>query len=80
MHSIYSTSLFVFISGEVVHDAVEVEEPLEEKFSPAAEWSAGPARPGNPTTANGHAAKRKRTDTPGRYKKMGVWVLVMQSE
>ncbi|XP_030250155.1 glucocorticoid modulatory element-binding protein 1-like isoform X1 [Sparus aurata] len=52
------------LTGEVVHDAVEVEEPLEEKFSPAAEWSAGPARPGNPTTANGHAAKRKRTDTP----------------
>ena len=53
-----------------MHDAVEVEEPLEEKFSPT-EWGAGPAWPGNPTTANGHAAKRKRTDTPGRYKKNG---------
>ncbi|KAM9353631.1 glucocorticoid modulatory element-binding protein 1-like [Symphorus nematophorus] len=49
---------------EVVHDAAELEEPLEEKFSTAAEWSPGPARPVNPTTANGHAAKRKRADTP----------------
>lgn len=63
-----------------MHDAVEAEEPLEEKFSPTAEWSAGPARHGNPTTANGHAAKRKRADTPGKYKKMGVRVLVIQSE
>ncbi|XP_034552820.1 glucocorticoid modulatory element-binding protein 1-like isoform X2 [Notolabrus celidotus] len=52
------------LTGEVVHDAAEVEEPLEEKFSAAAEWSPGRARPVNPTTANGHAAKRKRADTP----------------
>lgn len=62
-------SLFVYISGEVAHDAAEVEEPLEEKFNTTAEWSPGPVRPANPTTANGHAAKRKRADTPGNYKK-----------
>ncbi|XP_042280294.1 glucocorticoid modulatory element-binding protein 1-like [Thunnus maccoyii] len=49
------------LTGEVVHDAAEVEEPLEDKFSTTAEWSPGPARP---TAANGHAAKRKRADTP----------------
>lgn len=55
------------LTGEVVQDAAEVEEPLEEKFNvaaAAAEWSPGRARPVNPTTANGHAAKRRRTDTP----------------
>ncbi|XP_070768770.1 glucocorticoid modulatory element-binding protein 1-like [Enoplosus armatus] len=52
------------LTGEVVHDAAEVEEPLEETFKATAEWSPGPARPVNPTTANGHAAKRKRADTP----------------
>ncbi|KAM7420504.1 hypothetical protein PAMA_014966 [Pampus argenteus] len=52
------------LTGEVVHDAAGVEEPLEEKFSTTAEWSPGPARPVNPTTANGHAAKRKRPHTP----------------
>ncbi|XP_041650163.1 glucocorticoid modulatory element-binding protein 1-like [Cheilinus undulatus] len=51
------------MTGEVVHDAAEVEEPLEEKFSVTAEWSPGRARPVNPTTANGHATKRKRADT-----------------
>eukprot|EP00066_Takifugu_rubripes_P014590 XP_011603856.1 PREDICTED: uncharacterized protein LOC105416676 isoform X2 [Takifugu rubripes] len=35
---------------------------LEDKFSSAAEWSAGPAT--NPTTTNGHATKRKRPDVP----------------
>lgn len=60
---------FVAISGEPVHDAAEVEEPLEEKFSATAEWSPGPARDVNPTTANGHAAKRKRADPPGKYKR-----------
>lgn len=57
------------ISGEVVHDAAEVEEALEEKFSATAEWSPGQAQPANLTMANGHAAKRKRADTPGKYKK-----------
>ncbi|XP_037641715.1 glucocorticoid modulatory element-binding protein 1-like isoform X1 [Sebastes umbrosus] len=52
------------LTGEAVHDAAEVEEPLEEKFSAAAEWSPGRARDVNPTTANGHVAKRKRADTP----------------
>ncbi|XP_042346255.1 glucocorticoid modulatory element-binding protein 1-like [Plectropomus leopardus] len=52
------------LTGEAVHDAAEVEEPLEEKFSAAAEWSPGPARDVNPMTANGHAVKRKRADTP----------------
>lgn len=56
------------ISGEVVHDAEEVEESLEDKFCATAEWSPGPAGPGNPTTANGHTAKRKRTDTHGKTK------------
>lgn len=55
------------ISGEIAHD--EIEEPLEEKFNTTAEWSPGPARPANPTTANGHAAKRKRADMPGNNKK-----------
>lgn len=64
-----SMSFYVFLSGEVAHDAAEVEEPLEEKFNTTAEWSPGPARPANPTTANGHAAKRKRADTPGNYEK-----------
>lgn len=81
MHSVHSVSRFVFVSGEVAHDAADLEEPLEEKFSTTAEWSPGPARPVNPTTANGHAAKRKRADTPGNYKKgqpdpdeeEGVW-------
>ncbi|KAI3360444.1 hypothetical protein L3Q82_002339 [Scortum barcoo] len=57
------------LTGEVVHDAVEVDEPLEEKLGTTAEWSPGPAWPVNPTTPNGHAAKRKRADTPGKYKK-----------
>ncbi|XP_075965757.1 glucocorticoid modulatory element-binding protein 1-like isoform X2 [Anarhichas minor] len=52
------------ISGEAVHDAAEVEERLEKKFSATAEWSPCPARDVNPTTANGHGAKRKRGDTP----------------
>ncbi|XP_078027988.1 glucocorticoid modulatory element-binding protein 1-like isoform X2 [Epinephelus lanceolatus] len=52
------------LTGEAVHDAAEVEEPVEEKFSAAADWSPGAARDVNPTTANGHAAKRKRADTP----------------
>ncbi|KAM9852145.1 glucocorticoid modulatory element-binding protein 1-like [Aulostomus maculatus] len=52
------------LTGEVVHDAAEVEEPLEDKFSATAECSPAPAGPANPTTANGHAAKRRRTDAP----------------
>ncbi|XP_029307684.1 glucocorticoid modulatory element-binding protein 1-like isoform X1 [Cottoperca gobio] len=52
------------LTVEAVHDAAEVEEPSEEKFSATAEWSPGPAGDVNPTTANGHAAKRKRADTP----------------
>ncbi|XP_056236802.1 glucocorticoid modulatory element-binding protein 1-like isoform X2 [Seriola aureovittata] len=49
---------------EVLHDAAEVEEAVGERFSAIAEWSPGVARLVNPTTANGHAAKRKRADTP----------------
>ncbi|XP_028435397.1 glucocorticoid modulatory element-binding protein 1 isoform X1 [Perca flavescens] len=52
------------LTGEAVHDAVEVEEPLEEKCNATAVWRPGPAREVNHTTANGHAAKRKRADTP----------------
>nr|XP_020511883.1 glucocorticoid modulatory element-binding protein 1-like [Labrus bergylta] len=52
------------LTGERVHDAAEVEEPSEEKFTATAEWSPGRARPLVSTTANGHAAKRKRADTP----------------
>ncbi|XP_059194476.1 glucocorticoid modulatory element-binding protein 1-like [Centropristis striata] len=54
------------LTGETAHDAAEEGEPLEEKFSTTTEWSPGPgpARDGNPTTANGHSAKRKRADTP----------------
>ncbi|XP_032374231.1 glucocorticoid modulatory element-binding protein 1 isoform X1 [Etheostoma spectabile] len=52
------------LTGEGGHDAVEIEEPLEEKCNATAEWSPGPAREVNHTTTNGHAAKRKRADTP----------------
>ncbi|CAK6976205.1 glucocorticoid modulatory element-binding protein 1-like [Scomber scombrus] len=52
------------LTGEVVHDAAEEKEPSEDKFCTTAEWSPGLARPVNPTTANGHAAKRKRADIP----------------
>ena len=52
---------------EIVHDAAEVEETLGDRFGAAAEWSPGPARPVHPATANGHAAKRKRADTTGKY-------------
>ncbi|KAM6935684.1 glucocorticoid modulatory element-binding protein 1-like [Lycodopsis pacificus] len=52
------------ISGEAVHDAAEVEERLEKKFSATADWRPCPARDVNPTTANRHGAKRKRGDTP----------------
>lgn len=58
-----------FISAEVVHDAAEVEEPSEDTFCTTAEWSPGLTRPVNPTTANGHAAKRKKADIPGKHKK-----------
>ncbi|TNN76230.1 Glucocorticoid modulatory element-binding protein 1 [Liparis tanakae] len=51
-------------TGAPVHDAAEVEEPLEKKFSASAEWSPGPAWEVNSTTANRHGAKRKRRDTP----------------
>lgn len=57
---------FFFISGRVVHEAPEVEETLEDKFSATAEWMSGPAQSLN-STANGHAAKRKRAYTPGKY-------------
>lgn len=50
-----------------MHDVAEIEEPLEENS--AAEWSPVPARPINPTAANGHVAKRKRADSPGKCKK-----------
>ncbi|XP_071757762.1 glucocorticoid modulatory element-binding protein 1-like isoform X1 [Centroberyx gerrardi] len=53
------------LPGELVHDAAEVEEPCEDKFSATAEWSPGPAPPANPTKANGHVTKRKRADMPG---------------
>ncbi|XP_071757765.1 glucocorticoid modulatory element-binding protein 1-like isoform X2 [Centroberyx gerrardi] len=52
------------LPGELVHDAAEVEEPCEDKFSATAEWSPGPAPPANPTKANGHVTKRKRADMP----------------
>lgn len=59
-----SLAAVVFL-GEVTSDAVEVQTPLEEKFSSAAEWGAGPAA--NPATTNGHA-KRNRADVPGKQK------------
>ncbi|XP_034084154.1 glucocorticoid modulatory element-binding protein 1-like [Gymnodraco acuticeps] len=59
------------ISAEAVHEAAEVEEPVEEKFSATAEMSPCPARDVNHTTANGHAAKRKRADTPDGV--LGLW-------
>ncbi|XP_026226548.1 glucocorticoid modulatory element-binding protein 1-like isoform X2 [Anabas testudineus] len=51
------------LTGRVVHEAPEVEETLEDKFSATAEWMSGPAQSLN-STANGHAAKRKRAYTP----------------
>lgn len=57
----------VFLLGEVLHDAAEAEESMEDKVSLTAECSPGPARPVNPMRANGHAAKRKRSETPGKY-------------
>ncbi|XP_070692095.1 glucocorticoid modulatory element-binding protein 1-like [Pempheris klunzingeri] len=65
------------LTGEIVHDAAEVEEPLEEKFNATAEWSPGPARPLNPTTANGHASKRKRGDTSDGV--LSLWKGVVDS-
>lgn len=53
-----------------MHDAAEVEDPFEDKFSAAAEWSPGPVPPVSPTTANGHAVKRKRPDMAGKYCKL----------
>ncbi|KAK2844376.1 hypothetical protein Q5P01_011035 [Channa striata] len=50
------------LTGGLAHDRAEVQEPLEDKFGATAEGSPGPALPVNPTTANGHAAKR-RVDT-----------------
>lgn len=60
---------FSLIAGKVVNNAEEVEEPSEDKFRTTGEWSPGLARPVNTTTANGHAAKRKRADTPGKHNK-----------
>ncbi|KAG8010182.1 Glucocorticoid modulatory element-binding protein 1 [Nibea albiflora] len=65
------------LTGEVAHDAAEIEEPLEEKFSTTAEWSPGPAGPVNPTAANGHATKRKRADTSDGV--LGLWKGVADS-
>ncbi|CAN9513968.1 unnamed protein product [Ophioblennius macclurei] len=42
-------------------NAAEVEESLEDRFSASTEWI--PSRFTNPTTSNGHSAKRKRADT-----------------
>ncbi|XP_071377920.1 glucocorticoid modulatory element-binding protein 1-like isoform X2 [Centroberyx affinis] len=52
------------LPGELVHDAADVEEPCEDKFSAPVEWSPGPALPANATKANGHVTKRKRADMP----------------
>ncbi|XP_058502884.1 glucocorticoid modulatory element-binding protein 1-like [Solea solea] len=50
---------------EIVHDAAEAEESLGDRVDPTAEGSPGPTRPvTSPTTASGHAAKRKKADTP----------------
>ncbi|XP_028985176.1 glucocorticoid modulatory element-binding protein 1-like isoform X2 [Betta splendens] len=52
--------------GRVVRDAADAAEPLEDTLraaAAAAAWGSGPALLLNPT-ANGHAAKRKRADTP----------------
>ncbi|KAK5862507.1 hypothetical protein PBY51_017896 [Eleginops maclovinus] len=59
------------ISAEAVHEAAEVKELAEEKFSATAKMSPCPARDVNQTTANGHAAKRKRADTPDEV--LGLW-------
>lgn len=55
--------LLLFL-GEVTHNAVEVQTPLEE-FSSAAGWGTGPTA--NPATTNGHA-KRTRADVAGKQK------------
>ncbi|XP_076016818.1 glucocorticoid modulatory element-binding protein 1-like isoform X2 [Genypterus blacodes] len=51
------------LTGEIMHDAAEVEDPFEDRFGAAAEWSPGPVLPLSPATANGHGVKRKRADT-----------------
>ncbi|XP_028281782.1 glucocorticoid modulatory element-binding protein 1-like [Parambassis ranga] len=51
------------LTGDV-HDAAEVVESLEDKFSATSEWNAGPPLLMNPTPANGHSNKRRRTETP----------------
>ncbi|TNN02405.1 hypothetical protein fugu_009892 [Takifugu bimaculatus] len=60
------------LTGEVAH---EVQTSLEDKFSSAAEWSAGPTT--NPTTTNGHATKRKRPDVPDGL--LSLWKSVAAS-
>lgn len=70
LYMCYKPAVFLFIYtfiSELVRDAAEVEETLWDRFGATAEWSPGPVRPINPATANGHAAKRKRADTPGKY-------------
>lgn len=57
-----SLAAVVFL-GEVTHDAVEVQTPLEERFSLATDWRSSPAA--NPATTNGHA-ERNRDDVPGK--------------
>ncbi|XP_068179391.1 glucocorticoid modulatory element-binding protein 1-like isoform X2 [Antennarius striatus] len=52
------------LTGEVVHNAADTEEPLGEKFSTASEWTSVSAWPVNPMSANGRPAKRKRANTP----------------
>ncbi|XP_030015191.1 glucocorticoid modulatory element-binding protein 1-like isoform X2 [Sphaeramia orbicularis] len=63
------------LTAEVLHDAAEAEESLEDSLT--AEWSPGPARPVNPTRANGHTAKRKRSDTPDGV--LNLWKCVADS-
>lgn len=67
----------LFISGRILHDAADLEEPLEDSFSAAAERSPDSAQPVNSTTANGHTAKRKIVGTSGKYEKY-IFVFVKQ--
>ncbi|KAM8870123.1 glucocorticoid modulatory element-binding protein 1-like isoform 2-T2 [Spinachia spinachia] len=65
------------ISGEAVRNSVAAEENLERKLSATAGWSPFPARDVNPTPANRHGAKRKRSDAADGV--LSLWKGVVDS-
>ncbi|XP_026150246.1 glucocorticoid modulatory element-binding protein 1-like isoform X2 [Mastacembelus armatus] len=61
------------LTAGAVHDAAEVEEPLEKRVCATAEWNPRTTHPGK----NGHPTKRKRDDTPGAV--LSLWKGVADS-